>query len=161
VNLFLSDVTKLKVLNLSSIDGGVLFAKALANGIKKNHLPELQMLDISNNAIGREGSEKLLFALDSMNCSSLTELNVAVNGLTEEGVNLLCVSIRKGTFVNLSKLDLSANNGNAALAHLATVLKQDFCPALRRLRLGKNTPEQGGLPPIFRKDFVSYIKLEY
>jgi len=160
VDLFCSHPTYLVELNLSGIDGISLFAESLANAIKKNHLPALEILDISHNAIGRAGAELLFFALDTMNCKNLRIMNIAVNALMESGMNLLCISIRKGTFVNLHTLDITANNGNAAMIHLATILKQDMCPALRVLHMGKNVAELVP-PPIFRNDFCPQIDLKY
>ena len=60
VNLFLDFETKVVELRLSSVDGQIKFAMALAQVISDGNLPNLVVCDISRNSIGRQGCERLM-----------------------------------------------------------------------------------------------------
>ena len=126
----------LKILNLSYCDIGTDGARALGNGIK---ILSLQVLDISNNGIGHEGT----LALARGCLKTIRLLDLSLNAIRSEGLMVLSSEIKKRRS-NLISLNLACNNIDL-IGIEALVQGLSCCPGLQALDIGFNGIGSNGM----------------
>ena len=142
---------------LAGIEGQHRFATSLGTVIAGGGFKHLRVLDISKNSIARPGCEKICEALKTQLTPCLKHVNMGVCSLGDAGISLIALAMRDKAFTPIVHLDLTANNCNKSLVHLAQVLKEEkCCPHLRTLVIAKNTPpgdRKIGVPRMFRDPY--------
>ena len=89
---------------------GADFTATLGMILRTNGLPELQSLQLNDNAFGDAGIRSLVEGLGPGSLPSLVSLDLDRNNLGPAGVEALAAAIRRGAMPNLAHLDLQ-NNG--------------------------------------------------
>ena len=118
-----------------------------------NYLP-IDILNISNNNIGKEGIEQLAELISDEKCS-LAKLNISNNLIGDEGAIILSQGISKNN--SLIAINLSSNHIlNSGIIELAKSLKSNSGnKTIKKLNLSKNEIENTGLI-----DFCTILKEE-
>ena len=118
-----------------------------------NYLP-IDILNISNNNIGKEGIEQLAELISDEKCS-LAKLNISNNLIGDEGAIILSQGISKNN--SLIAINLSSNHIlNSSIIELAKSLKSHSGnKTIKKLNLSKNEIENTGLI-----DFCTILKEE-
>ena len=118
-----------------------------------NYLP-IDILNISNNNIGKEGIEQLAELISDEKCS-LAKLNISNNLIGDEGAIILSQGISKNN--SLIAINLSSNHIlNSGIIELAKSLKSNSGnKTIKKLNLSKNEIENTGL-----LDFCTILKEE-
>ena len=118
-----------------------------------NYLP-IDILNISNNSIGKEGIEQLAELISDEKCS-LAKLNISNNLIGDEGAIILSQGISKNN--SLIAINLSSNHIlNSGIIELAKSLKSNSGnKTIKKLNLSKNEIENTGLI-----DFCTILKEE-
>ena len=118
-----------------------------------NYLP-IDILNISNNNIGKEGIEQLTELISDEKCS-LAKLNISNNLIGDEGAIILSQGISKNN--SLIAINLSSNHIlNSGIIELAKSLKSNSGnKTIKKLNLSKNEIENTGLI-----DFCTILKEE-
>ena len=118
-----------------------------------NYLP-IDILNISNNNIGKEGIEQLAELISDEKCS-LAKLNISNNLIGDEGAIILSQGISKNN--SLIAINLSSNHIlNSGIIELAKSLKSNLGnKTIKKLNLSKNEIENTGLI-----DFCTILKEE-
>ena len=118
-----------------------------------NYLP-IDILNISNNNIGKEGIEQLAELISDEKCS-LAKLNISNNLIGDEGAIILSQGIAKNN--SLIAINLSSNHIlNSGIIELAKSLKSNSGnKTIKKLNLSKNEIENTGLI-----DFCTILKEE-
>ena len=118
-----------------------------------NYLP-IDILNISNNNIGKEGIEQLAELISDEKCS-LAKLNISNNLIGDEGAIILSQGISKNN--SLIAINLSSNHIlNSGIIELAKSLKSHSGnKTIKKLNLSKNEIENTGLI-----DFCTILKEE-
>ena len=118
-----------------------------------NYLP-IDILNISNNNIGKEGIEQLAELISDEKCS-LAKLNISNNLIGDEGAIILSHGISKNN--SLIAINLSSNHIlNSGIIELAKSLKSNSGnKTIKKLNLSKNEIENTGLI-----DFCTILKEE-
>ena len=118
-----------------------------------NYLP-IDILNISNNKIGKEGIEQLAELISDEKCS-LAKLNISNNLIGDEGAIILSQGISKNN--SLIAINLSSNHIlNSGIIELAKSLKSNSGnKTIKKLNLSKNEIENTGLI-----DFCTILKEE-
>ena len=118
-----------------------------------NYLP-IDILNISNNNIGKEGIEQLAELISDEKCS-LAKLNISNNLIGDEGAIILSQGISKNN--SLIAINLSSNHIlNSGIIELAKSLKSNSGnKTIKKLNLSKNEIENTGLI-----DFCNILKEE-
>ena len=118
-----------------------------------NYLP-IDILNISNNNIGKEGIEQLVELISDEKCS-LAKLNISNNLIGDEGAIILSQGISKNN--SLIAINLSSNHIlNSGIIELAKSLKSNSGnKTIKKLNLSKNEIENTGLI-----DFCTILKEE-
>ena len=118
-----------------------------------NYLP-IDILNISNNNIGKEGIEQLAELISDEKCS-LAKLNISNNLIGDEGTIILSQGISKNN--SLIAINLSSNHIlNSGIIELAKSLKSNSGnKTIKKLNLSKNEIENTGLI-----DFCTILKEE-
>lgn len=97
----------LQKLNLSSNAmkrSGIL---AIRRMLCKDHLPRLEVLDISDNKLGNSGITELGTPSDLKLLDQIKALYLCHNHITDEGASCIYLYIRNHLWKNLEKLDLN------------------------------------------------------
>ena len=118
-----------------------------------NYLP-IDILNISNNNIGKEGIKQLAELISDEKCS-LAKLNISNNLIGDEGAIILSQGIAKNN--SLIAINLSSNHIlNSGIIELAKSLKSNSGnKTIKKLNLSKNEIENTGLI-----DFCTILKEE-
>ena len=118
-----------------------------------NYLP-IDILNISNNNIGKEGIEQLAELISDEKCS-LAKLNISNNLIGDEGAIILSQGISKNN--SLIAINLSSNHIlNSGIIELAKSIKSNSGnKTIKKLNLSKNEIENTGLI-----DFCTILKEE-
>ena len=125
---------------LSSTELGDATVDALSEVIQSGMLQKLTSIDLSYNWIHASGMRALGAALTRHSLPRLKVLNLANNHGGDEGIDHLSVALQLGGCRVLQVLDISFNQGNRCMQHLAMVIKKNCCPSLRELVITGNAP---------------------
>ena len=138
-----------------SIDiSNVINAKISGCGLLYINYLAIDILNISNNNIGKEGIEQLAELISDEKCS-LAKLNISNNLIGDEGAIILSQGISKNN--SLIAINLSSNHIlNSGIIELAKSLKSNSGnKTIKKLNLSKNEIENTGLI-----DFCTILKEE-
>ncbi|MCC7290454.1 MAG: hypothetical protein IT449_00165 [Phycisphaerales bacterium] len=148
---------KLELLGLSRNGSGAAGVRALGAHLRSAGVPSLRFLDLSENAIGDQGTDEL--AVIASGAGGLRELLLRRNGITAHGAKALAAA----HWPELTLLILEDNRiGDAGAATLGT---SDGIPKLRDLWLSGNDIGSAGAEVLAsaraRWTMLSHLDLSY
>ena len=131
----------LTALHLTDFKIGTAGAEAIAAALGMGALPNLQVLDLSCNPIGNQGSAALALALRTM--PALECLYLLGCGIGDEGVASLFANLGKDDFKKLEILDLQQNQlTDVGCETLISARRAGRMPALVEVILRRNKVTQ-------------------